>query len=163
MRCPSPHLPPGKSRSVANSAAEAMMPDACGADQVGVRTQRGQSQFRFFERHESASLVYGLPNATEKKACALHHAAAENNRVRHKKIDQIGQTKTQKVSFAISRSASQFVSLLRKLADLLRGKLSGIAVVRGCVHFEPCNHRRTRRQRFPAPAKPASAQGAGRV
>src|ERR1700730_9734185 len=125
-----------KSRSRADSLPEPVVPDPRCSDEIGVFSERSQSQFRLFKRNESATRANDFADAVKKKGRALHHAATQDDHVRHKKIDQIGQTETQVVSFPLHRPASQLISLLRKLADLFCSEICGIALVSSCDGFE---------------------------
>src|SRR5260370_23063926 len=152
-----------KSRSPTDSLPEPMMPYPRCADEIGVLCQRSQSQLRLFKRNESATLANDLADTVKKERPTFHDTSTQDDHVRHKKIDQIGQAETKIVSFALNRSARQLISLLRKLADLFGGEICGIAVVCCYTRSEPCDHSRTSRKRFPTAPETASAKGTSRI
>src|SRR5882762_2084260 len=153
----------GESGSPAGSLPETMVPDPRRTYEIGVFSQRSCRQLRFSKRNESATLVNYFTDAIKKKGRTLHHAPTQDDHIRHKEIDQIGQTETQVVSFPLDRPAGQLITLLRKLADLFCGEICAIAAVRWYIHFEPRSHGWTSRQRFPTPSEPAGARRSGWV
>src|SRR2546421_13101606 len=128
-----------KSRPPSDSLAESVVPDPRRTYEISVLSERRQCQFCLFKRNESATLANHVANAVKEKGRTLHHAAAQDDHVRHKKIDQIGQTETEVVGLALHRPASQLIPLLRKQADLFGREIRGMAVVRWRIHFEPLN------------------------
>src|SRR6267378_4538633 len=91
------------------------MPDTGCADQVGVFAERSQGEFRLFKRHEPASLRNHFSEIVE--TYALHHAAAQDNPVRHKQVDQVGQTQPEVMRLTRDGLLSQRIAFFRKLEN----------------------------------------------
>src|SRR5713101_5169103 len=147
----------------AGSLPEPMVPYPRCTNEIGVLSQRSQFQFGLFTRNESATLTNYFADAIKKKGRAVHHAATQDDHVWHKKIDQIGQTETQVVGFALNRSRRQPISAFRQLADLCGAQIFGRASISCRICVEPRGHRWSGRQRFPAASETTGTKRSGWV
>lgn len=93
--------------------SEPVMPDPCRSDQIRIVPERGQAQLRFLGWNKPASRADDGVNAIKKQRRAFHYAAAQHDRIRRKKIDQIGEAEAKVKSFMLDRLQRQRVALLR--------------------------------------------------
>ena len=116
-----------------------MIPDLRGANQICIFTQRGQGELGLLKRNEAAALGNDLAKVFQ--AYALHDAPAQDNPVRHKQIDQVGQTQAEIVRFARDGFSGQRMSFLSALEILFRGQGSRLGIGRLRLRIKPRSQR----------------------
>src|ERR1017187_5750578 len=159
----SPSMIARSSSTVSLLWSKAVIPNASGADKVGVLAQGSHRQIRLFKGNKTATAADRGANAIEKQGCALHHTAAKHNGVRRKDRDQIRQPQPQVVRLSFARLQSQLIPLVREFANSLRGQVGAMRVIHLHPALDPPNHRRSSGERFPASVKTAQARWPGGV
>src|SRR5258708_22435926 len=137
---------------------DAIMPDPCGADEIAIFSERGQGELGLLEWDKTATVGNQFANAVEKQGRALHQAATQDNHVRCKQIDEVGQTNPQVAGLPVNRLVSQSIALPRELADALGGEMVALRIIGRRIRIQPCHHRWSRSQRFPAAPEPARTE-----
>jgi len=95
-----------------------MKPGTGGTGESRVRSQGGEQELGFFERHEPAVLTDYLPGAVEKQVSAFHDSAPQGNSIRGEHGNEIGETQSQVERFALDRSCASLVATHSPLADI---------------------------------------------
>src|SRR5215469_1964020 len=138
-----------------------MVPDARRSDQVRFFSKGGQNDLGLLRGDEPAAPANRLADAMEKQGETLHHAATQDNHVRDKQIDEIGETQTQIVRLALDDSASDRIPMFCQFADFSRGAFA--IRVRVCLLGKPRGHCWSCCQSFPTTSETARTQRTGSI
>src|SRR5580704_5976553 len=142
---------------------EPVIPNAGGADEVGIVAQRSQRQLRFLPGYERATFADDFANPVYEQVGALHHAPAKNDRVGRKHGDQIREAKTEVAGFVLHTDAGQRVTRAREFADALGRQSLQVRIGGRRSGLHPGDHGRARCKRFPASAIAAETRGTCRI
>lgn len=134
-----------------------MNPRSGRAGQPRVLSQRRHGDPRLLRRHLCANPPNYLSYPVHEQIRALHHSAAQSDRVRSEDGNQVRQPQANVLPLAIHRSPGQLVALARHSADLPGRRFAAA----GPLFLHPCRHRRAARQAFPAAARAAITKRAG--
>src|SRR5579859_7880620 len=146
-----------RQESNTRGSREPVMPDPCGANQVRIISQGSQHQFRFISGHEPAPTLNERANAIHEQRSALHHAAAQHDRIGSKQINEIRQSQPQIERLVLNGLLSHQIFLLRQFTDTLRRNAGTVRVTRRRMPINPRDHSGPSRQRLPASAESAGA------
>src|SRR4029077_10578121 len=102
-------------------------------------------------------------NPLQKKCGTLHETTAHHDHVGHEYGDQIGQTQTKIIGFALDGTLRPLIAIASQVADSLRGQSGTVRIIGRSISFQPTDHCRTSGQGFPASPKTAYAKRAGSI
>src|SRR5581483_5296124 len=135
---------------------KAVVPHPRGADQIGVISERGQTDLNLFRGNQGAALANALADAVHKKVGTFHNTPAENDRFGCKHRDEICQAQSQIPRFSLGSLSGQVVTSACQLTNSLGGEIGKVWIVTRRHRLQPTHHCRTCGQRLPASMKSAN-------